>query len=286
MPEKHQEEIQISRRYFIKKAGLFLIGSICAGCSIENQSLGQITQTAFQPLTATPKPSAIPPTSTPTFSPDQLSALVSKEEIAFLIEHEVKKGDSDRPVVLLTYDDNAKYADVRTILDALSRYHAKATFFFIGEKVILSSKAVRAIVEDGHVLGCHGYEHIDYQQLSDDQINRQIENSFKAIQEVVPGYRMKFIRFPFGNGIGDQRLVKIAAEWGLQNIYWTMGSGGLDSETYDNVIRNVQNGSIVLSHMFRPFDVLQADKIIGELTEMGFSLETVETGRKKTDIFV
>jgi hypothetical protein len=47
----------------------------------------------------------------------------------------------------------------------------------------------------------------------------------------------------------------------------------------------VQNGSIVLSHMFRPYDVSQADRIIGSLVDMGYSLETLDTGRKPEDIY-
>jgi peptidoglycan/xylan/chitin deacetylase (PgdA/CDA1 family) len=215
-----------------------------------------------------------------------LPNLVSKEEKAFLAMHEIQEGDTNRPVVMMTYDDNAKYDDVRAILDAYNRNYAKATFFFIGEKVRLSSKAVRAIVEEGHTLGCHGYEHIDLSELTNNQINRQIEQSFDAVNEVVPGYRMRFIRFPFGNGMGDPRLLKIAADWGLQHVWWTMGSGGLDSGTYDNVMRNVKNGSIILSHMFRPYDVSQVEQIVENLLEKGYSLESVETGRKKEDVFI
>jgi hypothetical protein len=97
---------------------------------------------------------------------------------------------------------------------------------------------------------------------------------------------LRFIRFPFGSGVGSQRLLKIAASWGLQHVYWSMGSGGLDKYTYDTVMRNVRNGAIVLSHMFRKYDIEQAEKIIVSLLEKGYQLETVETGRKLEDKFV
>jgi peptidoglycan/xylan/chitin deacetylase (PgdA/CDA1 family) len=282
---------KIGRREFIRSAGMALISAAAVACQRDAlaapvEPSASPTPTIFKKtLTETPRPPIVFPTATTMFSPDQIPDLLTANEISFIANHEVQEGDTSRPVVMMTYDDNAKYDDVRAILDALNQYNAKATFFFIGEKVIPSSKAVRAIVEDGHTLGCHGYEHINLEELSDSQLNRQIENCFAAVHEVVPGYRMRFIRFPFGNGTSNPHLLSIAAYWGLQHVCWTMGSGGLDNQTYDNVMRNVENGSIVLSHMFRPYDVSQAERIIGNLVEMGYSLEAVDTGRKPGDIY-
>ena len=270
---------KIKRSEFIVKIGIAFLSTIVA---CKRKEVISPTPTAFQAITKTPQPTLILPTSTPI---SDTSKQLTEKKVCFLAAHEVMEGDTSRPVVMMTYDDNAKYTDVRTILDALRMYNAKATFFFIGEKITASAKAVRAIVEEGHTLGCHGYNHIDLLGLSDSQINRQIENSFKAIDEVVPGYQMHFIRFPYGSGMGDTRLLSIAASWGLQHVYWTMGSGGLDTKTYDNVMQNIQNGSIILSHMFRPYDVLYAEKIICSLVESGYSLEAVDTGRKPEDIF-
>ena len=232
-----------------------------------------------------PDPSATPAAPTPTFSPDRITDYLTQEEVQFISTHEVKSGDTSRPVIMMTYDDNAKYVQVRAILDAFNKYDKKATFFFLGEKIRLSAKAVRAIVEEGHLLGCHGWEHISLLNLDDNQLRRSFSLCFDALNEVAPGYRMRFIRFPFGSGTNNRWLLRAAADWGMQHVYWTMGSGGLESTTYDSVIRNVTNGSIVLSHMFRPFDVKQTGDIVSSLIDQGYSLETIETGRKPEDIF-
>lgn len=279
---------QIGRRQFLKKAGIGLAGASAAACQpivVRIHPSGSAAQPTLLPPTTMPQLTQVPPTPAPTFSPDQLPVLLSPEEISFLAAHEVKEGDTTRPVVMMTYDDNAKYEQVRAILDAFNKYDMKASFFFIGEKISLSAKAVRAVVEEGHLLGCHSYEHINLLNLNDDQVHRQFKRCFEAAQEVVPGYRLRFIRFPFGEGNNNQRLLKIAASWGLQHVYWTMGSGGLDKHTHDNVMRNASNGAIFLSHMFRRYDIEQAEDIIVSLLDRGYTLETVETGRKPEDIF-
>lgn len=278
---------RIGRRRFIKEAMIGLLGAVTAACQpnrVRTSFLNENTPTSIVP-TPTSQPTLVLPTPTSTFSPDQLPVILSQEEVDFLSSHEITEGDISRPVMLMTYDDNGKYDQVRTILDAYNKYGVKTTFFFLGEKITLSSKAVRAVVEEEHLLACHGFEHINFQKLNNDQIYRQIEGCFDAVQEVIPGYRLRFIRFPFGNGTGDTRLLKLAANWGLQHVFWTTGSGGLTSDTYNSVMRNARNGAIILSHMFREFDVSQADRIVGSLVDRGYALETLETGRKLTDIY-
>jgi peptidoglycan/xylan/chitin deacetylase (PgdA/CDA1 family) len=294
--DKKFKKMRISRRDFLIQAGIGLVGTTAAACQpIMAQPTPQdldpqqteipATSTINPTNTTPPQTSTHTPTPAPTFSPDQLPDLLTQEEIDFYPEHEIREGDTSRKVVMMTYDDNAKYDQVRTILDANNKYQMKASFFFIGEKISLSSKAVRAVVEEGHLLGCHGWVHDDFMNLTNSEVHRRIEKCFEAVHEIVPGYRMRFIRFPFGSGTGSKRLLKIAASWGLQHVYWTTGSGGLEKNTHDTVVRNVRNGSIVVSHMFRKYDVEQAEDIIVSLLEKGYTLETVETGRKPEDMF-
>lgn len=280
----------ISRREFFKHAGIGLAGFALSGCQQENlssaaQALNLTKTPASNPTaTATSSPTqTLSPTAT--FHPSQFPGLVTPQEADFFATHEVRIGDTSRPVVMMTYDDNGTYDEVRTILDAYKAFNMKATFFFIGEKIPLSSKAVHAIVDEGHLLECHGYAHQDFMRLTDDQINRRIEKSFQAMDEIVPGYRMRFIRLPYGSGVGSERILRVVAQWGLQHIYWSMGSNGTIPDTHDTVMRNVENGAIVLSHMYRYYDVTQAYQIVESLVAAGYSLETVETGRAPEDVF-
>jgi len=69
------------------------------------------------------------------------------------------------------------------------------------------------------------------------------------------------------------------------HLFLTKGCDGFKSTTLDSDIPKVANGSIVLSHMFRPYDVKQAGGIVSSLIDQDYSLETIETGRKPEDIF-
>jgi len=280
----------LKRRDFLKQAGISTAGFLLNACQMQYQN--HIPTDIFPTSTQTALPTPIAtqtalPTHTQvpmaTFCTDQITRLVSENEIDFLVNHEVTKGDTSRKVIMMTYDDNGRYQEIRSILDAFKAFHMKATFFFIGEKIPLSSKAVHAVVDEGHLLACHGYAHNNFMALSNDQINRRIEKCFKVVDEIVPGYRMRFIRFPYGSGVGSERILRAVAQWGLQHIYWSTGSNGTIPDTLGTVMRNAENGAIVLSHMHRYYDINQAPEIVAGLVEAGYSLETIETGRAPED---
>jgi len=256
-----------------------------------DQSMNQSTATTEVRPTDTAIPTSEPThTPTPDITPTPINTYIpnlTEAHIEFLSTHEVVEGDNNRKVVMMTYDDSGTFTQVSQILEAFRKYpNCRATFFIIGNKISQSKKVIPAILEDGHVLGCHGWDHeTPLSKKSDADIHSDFERCFEAMQKMIPGYVFEFVRFPWGDSVGNPRVLKIAAQWGMQHVYWTFGSGGLTRDTYRTVIDNVKPGSIVLSHMLRPYDCTQAGRIVDKLWEMGYSLESLRTGRKPGDIY-
>ncbi len=61
--------------------------------------------------------------------------------------------------VALTFDDGPTEPFTARILDILAEHHAQATFFLIGQNVRKYPKLARRIVEEGHTVGNHSYDH-------------------------------------------------------------------------------------------------------------------------------
>jgi hypothetical protein len=72
----------------------------------------------------------------------------------------------------------------------------------------------------------------------------------------------------------------------MQHVLWSLESGGMDKLTVHNVVDRIQNGSIVLSHASRQFDVSEADVIVKELIRKGYNLETISSGMDPADKWV
>lgn len=62
--------------------------------------------------------------------------------------------------VYLTFDDGPIPESTPFILETLRRYNAKATFFMVGENVMRYHDLFNRIVEEGHQVGNHTFNHI------------------------------------------------------------------------------------------------------------------------------
>jgi len=70
------------------------------------------------------------------------------------------RGNTKEKVVYLTFDDGPIPGVTPWVLDLLDKYGIKATFFLVGDNVRKHPEEFRMIVERGHRVGNHTYNHI------------------------------------------------------------------------------------------------------------------------------
>lgn len=130
--------------------------------------------------------------------------------------------------VYLTFDDGPSiYTD--EILDILSMYEVKATFFVVGHEDEELWPMYQRIVEEGHSIGMHSYSHIYM------EIYASLDN-FKADTEKIQnfifdrtGVECSLYRFPGGssNSIGKDHIQEFIAyldEEGITYYDWNVTS--------------------------------------------------------------
>lgn len=105
--------------------------------------------------------------------------------------------DSAGKVIYLTFDDGPTVKYTKRILDLLDEYDAKATFFQVGENATAHPDLTRSVIERGHALGSHTWNHRDLRKLNRDRLNRQISRTSAALQGIT-GRPITCIRPPFG----------------------------------------------------------------------------------------
>ncbi|MBP1913017.1 polysaccharide deacetylase family protein [Thermococcus stetteri] len=69
------------------------------------------------------------------------------------------------------------------ILDLLEEYRVKGTFFFTAKIARKYPSLVKRVVEEGHELGCHGYNHERLDKLSKEEAVRSIIKSMNVLRE-------------------------------------------------------------------------------------------------------
>lgn len=79
------------------------------------------------------------------------------------------------------------------ILALFERYEAPATFFFTGQIAEFYPDLVRRVAGAGHEIGCHNYEHKDYDDTNQEEFVRNLARSKRLLEEIsggpVVGYR-------------------------------------------------------------------------------------------------
>ncbi|QSF47851.1 polysaccharide deacetylase family protein [Paenibacillus tianjinensis] len=184
---------------------------------------------------------------------------------------------TNKKVVLLTFDDGPKEADmINSLIDTLDKHQAKAIFFVNGYRVKEHPELLKLIHDRGGILGNHSWDHIVLKDKSYSEVKKQIEN-VQTIVKQVTGESPVFFRPPHGAG-GDVGK-KVAAENGLLYMTWSVGS--LDWEMKekeqgktDTLIKNVtdqlHSGSNILMHEL-PWTVEALDKLLTTLEGKGYT---------------
>jgi peptidoglycan-N-acetylglucosamine deacetylase len=92
--------------------------------------------------------------------------------------------DTDRPVVALSFDDGPNEPYTSRLLDVLEERQVRATFFQVGRCAERYPETTRRVVEAGHVLGNHSYNHRFTGYLTEPRQVTEIERCQEVLTEI------------------------------------------------------------------------------------------------------
>lgn len=127
--------------------------------------------------------------------------------------------------VYLTFDDGPSRL-TPSVLSILKENGIKATFFVIGRQAAASPELIRQIVDGGHALGNHTYDH-DYDKLYHNFSDfwAQIKQTEEVLRQIT-GYRTPLVRAPGGTyGHFDRSFFSLMDQAGYKVFDWDVDSG-------------------------------------------------------------
>ena len=151
--------------------------------------------------------------------------------------------DKNVKAVYLTFDDGPIPEITPWVLDLLDKYNIKATFFLVGDNVRKHPEEFKMIVERGHRVGNHTFNHISgLKYLS----YNYLENTNKADELI----KSKLFRPPHGWMRWGQYMVLshryTVVMWDLVTRDYSKRLNG--RQVLRNVKKYVRNGSIITFH--------------------------------------
>lgn len=156
---------------------------------------------------------------------------------------------TDRAVGL-SFDDGPDPAHTPYVLDVLDRYDAHATFFIVGVNAIAHNGLVQEILDRGHDVGNHTYDHPDLETLTPPQITAEIDLGARAIEDA-GAPKPKLFRPP--KGYTDEAVGVIADTEKYRTVFWDLCvEHFVDHQPVDAgvdvMLRRARPGSIILAH--------------------------------------
>jgi peptidoglycan/xylan/chitin deacetylase (PgdA/CDA1 family) len=153
--------------------------------------------------------------------------------------------------VALTFDDGPDPKYTPEVLALLDQYTVKATFCLVGEMVVQFPELVREIVDQGHTLCNHTWNHdVELGKKSKAEIRADLVRTNNAIQAAAPDAKVSYFRHP--GGAWTQAAVVVAKELGMSSLHWTVDTQDWTkpgAKSIEQVLTtDTALGSIVLMH--------------------------------------
>ena len=163
---------------------------------------------------------------------------------------------SKEKVIYLTFDDGPIPEITQWVLNVLDDYDAKASFFVVGENVTKNPQSFQKIIEGGHAIGNHTYNHMKGWNAS---VNSFVDNVEKGSKAIVDngGEFPQYFRPPHGRIKPSQARI---LRQNYKLIMWSVLSVDYDKSLnaercLKNTIKATEPGAIVVFH-----DSIKAEK--------------------------
>ena len=187
--------------------------------------------------------------------------------LRWIYPHAIWRMDPSVKAVYLTFDDGPIPEATPYVLDVLARYGIKATFFMVGDNVRKHPDVFRQVVEAGHRLGNHTFNHRgglrwlskNYLKNTKKATDLMIEELGKMNNNVTDIHQLSAISHQslalFRPPHGWMRTLQYKAirRQGYQIIMWDLVTRDYSTwlnadEVLANVKRYARNGSIITFH--------------------------------------
>lgn len=213
----------------------------------------------------------------PTLAPTDITVEVKKEI------------DPSKPMIAFTFDDGPSPVHTPHILDTLKKYDASATFFMLGQKMEKNVDLLKRMVQEGHELANHSFDHANLSKLDVDGIKYQINTTQDLIFQL-SGFESRLIRPPYGAISKTLRSVTPIPMvlWSIDSLDWK--SRNVESIKAE-VLPYVKDGSVILLHDIYGSTAQALEEMMPILKEQGYQFVTVSQlyeyrpERKKLDTF-
>lgn len=190
-------------------------------------------------------------------------------------------GDPDDNAVYLTFDCGYENGNLPAILDALRDADVQALFFLTGHFMNEEPALVLRMVNEGHLVGNHTYDHPNLTTVSQAQFFEELTRAEEKFREITGQEMAKYLRPPEGRF--NQETLDWAKDAGYYTILWSLAyvdwhvddqKGG--AYAHDQVMNRMHPGAIILLHSTSSDNADAMADLVQSIREAGFEFKSLQ----------
>jgi peptidoglycan-N-acetylmuramic acid deacetylase len=199
-------------------------------------------------------------------------------------------GDTSKKDVYLTFDNGYENGFTPKILDVLKEKKVCATFFITGQFIKEYPDLVKRMVEEGHIVGNHTWHHPNLTSVNDVRLEKELTLLKDEFKQLTGKDDMVYMRPP--EGVFSERTLAVSKKLGYQHVMWSLAflDWKVDEQrgwkySYDNVMRKIHPGAVILLHTISSDNAHALARIIDGVREKGYEFKPLDelTRLKKED---
>jgi peptidoglycan-N-acetylmuramic acid deacetylase len=190
-------------------------------------------------------------------------------------------GDSTKKEIYLTFDNGYENGYTPKVLDVLKKQKVPATFFVTGHYLDKEPGLVKRMVNEGHIVGNHSWHHPDLTTQSAQQLKKELDSVRLKVEELTGQKGMSYLRPP--RGIFSERVLAESKKLGYTTVFWSLAfiDWKVDAQrgwkySYDNIMRQIHPGSILLLHTVSKDNAEALDQAIIDLKKQGYIFKSLD----------
>ena len=181
-------------------------------------------------------------------------------------------------VIALTFDDGPNPEYTLKVLALLKKHNVKATFFCIGKNVESNPEILKEIVNEGHLIGNHSYNHQNsFGFLSTRKVIAELEKTNEVIKNKVD-LEVSFFRPPFG--VTNPNIARAVKKLNLNTFGWSVRSYDTvaknPEKVYQKIIAKIKKGDIILMHDSSELSIIVLEKVLTYFDKNNFKTITLD----------
>ena len=191
-------------------------------------------------------------------------------------------GNLNKKVIYITFDAGYENGNTEPILDALKKHNAPAAFFVVGPYIEHNPEIVKRMVEEGHVVGNHTYNHPDMTKKNQQEFMEQLVKTSNRYKNIIGADMPLFYRPPEGKFSTEN--LEWAKQAGYTTVLWSSAYVDWNADdqpsheyAFEKIKQRTFDGAIFLLHSTSKTNAEILDSQLTKWEEMGYSFGDIRS---------